>query len=174
MIWFLFVPFMGVLIFHSMFSDTIMYSGTILSFIVTLFFATFFTALTALPAAGAAGLCGFFFDSHRVETGRTPLIALRDKDGIAGTFFLGSGMIQNAPYYFFYRSMKDGGFKPDKVELAGGVRVYEEDRADALLIEYAWELNQEWAWIIAFPHSAGGYMAEFRVPKGTIRQGFSI
>lgn len=130
--------------------------------------------LAAVPAVGLAFLLGLMFESHAVKTGQSNLAAIRDKDSVSGQFFLGSGSIEGSPYYFYYRLGKDGGLRPGKVKASSGVVVYEERRADAILITYRFELDQPWAWIIAAPVSAGGSSYEFRVPEGTVRRGYSM
>ena len=65
-------------------------------------------------------------------------------------------------------------FRPDKVQANGGVRVYEEDRKDAELVRWEWELDCTWAWLIAIPVNSGGYAYDFHVPKDTIRTGYSM
>lgn len=134
-----------------------------------------FMGIAAVAGIGLAALIGYLFKTHPIVKGRDALVALRDKDGVEGQFFLGSGMLEGAPYYFYYAKLPDGGFKPGKVRVSSGVRVYE-DSADgvASLISYEWEADLGLAWLIAIPSSTGGYSYDFHVPKGTIRTGFTM
>lgn len=130
--------------------------------------------MAGAAGAGLAALIGNLFESHAVERARRRLVAIRDKDGVAGHFFLGSGFVNSDPYYFYYEQVKDGGFRPGKVRVGQGVRVYEEDRQDAELVEFEWDVDLKWAWAIAFPSNAGGYSYDFHVPRGTIRIGYTM
>lgn len=134
-----------------------------------------FMAIAVMAGTGLAALIGMAFSSHPVESTRDNLVALRDKDGVEGQFFLGSGMMEGSPYYFYYAKLKGGGFKPGKVKISSGVRVYE-DAPDgtAELISYEWERDLGWAWLIALPSASGGYSYDFHVPAGTIRTGFTM
>jgi hypothetical protein len=138
------------------------------------FFTILFTGIIAGVCAGCAALTGLLFASHPVQVSDRSLIAIRDKDGIAGEFFLGSGMIKSDQYYFYYEQMENGGFRPGKIMADSGVRVYEETRSDAKLIEFEWVVDNPLASWIAFPVNATGYLYEFHVPKGTIRTGYSM
>lgn len=144
--------------------------GRLMGFMLMLIFAM----ITAGISLGGAALTGLAFATHPVEKKRVELVAIRDKDGIAGTFFLGSGRIDSDQYYFFYRKLQDGGVQADKVASSKGVRVYEEQRTDAALVSYQWEFNQSWAWLFALPVRDGEYSFSFHVPTGTIRRGFTM
>lgn len=139
------------------------------------FIAGVFSIMPLMICVGFAGLLGLFFKTKPVISSRHKLRAIRDKDGISGQFFLGSGAIHGNQYYFYYRINADGSVTPGKVYANGSVRVYEEEgREDAELVSYKWELIKEWAYVIAFPSNTGGYSYDFHVPKGTIRTGFTM
>lgn len=146
---------------------------TMLAMGVVLCLMVMFMALMA--GCGLAAAIGSAFASYPVEISRQELVALRDKDGIEGRFFLGSGTMEGAPYYFYYSKISAGGFKPGKVKVSDGVRVYE-DAPDgtATLTSYEWDSNLGLAWLIAIPVNSGGYSYDFHVPKGTIRTGFTM
>lgn len=170
MLWFLIVPVWGYFVF----TDVMSMGGSRLDFMLCFFLSSIFTGFGALPCAGIAALLGFFFKAEPIKSGECHLAALRDKDGVSGQFFLGSGMIEAQPYFFYYKKRSDGGFQPGKVNVSSRVRIYEEDRDDALMVEWTWELTKPWAYLVAFPHNTGGWVCDFRVPKGTIRSGYSI
>jgi hypothetical protein len=99
------------------------------------------------------------------------LVAIRDKSGVSGSFFLGSGTIDEQQYYFYYAKLPNGGFIADKI-LSNGVTIYEEKRKDAVLRKYECVFRNKWMRLIAI--DSGAYEVEFHVPIGTIRRGFSI
>lgn len=101
------------------------------------------------------------------------LVALRDKDGISGNFFLGGGRIGDKQYYFYYEKLSNGSFTANKID-ASGVAIYEEDRQDAVLLVYEVVLKNGWWWFVTYPSHDPDGSIQFYVPKGTIRRGFSI
>lgn len=133
-----------------------------------------FSIFPILACIGCAAFVGVWFETHPVEASRDKLVSIRDKDGVTGQFFLGSGMIQSEQYYFFYKTNSDGSVTPDRVRAGQGVRVYEEDRTDAELVTYEWQLNKEWAYLVGMPVNTSGRTYKFHVPKGTVRTGFTM
>jgi hypothetical protein len=115
---------------------------------------------------------GFFIQSAVLQSQKT-LIALRDKDGVQGQFFLGTGQIKNEPYYFYYVALPDGGYSPEKMNF-DEVTIYEENRKDAVLLEYHCAFKNKWAYLVSMPMSDACNKTKVHVPKGTIRRGFSI
>jgi hypothetical protein len=172
MIWLLPMPIVIFFIFKNLWFDDD--PGEFLDWFITGLFGCVFSGLAFGLLCGGAILTGLAFSTHPEETSHSTLEAIRDKDGITGTFFLGSGVIKGDQYYFYYERMQDGGFRPGKVYAGSGVRVYEEDRTDAELVTFKWELNASWAWLVAFPVNTGGYSYDFHVPKGTIRTGYTM
>lgn len=124
--------------------------------------------------------CAVMFDMHLVKTAEQTLVAIRDKDGIGGSFFLGSGSIDSKPYYFYYVKLTDGGIRPDRMPINTSITIYEEDRTDAVLIWRKWEYdmqeirNNSFGYRFAIPMSGNNQVWEFHVPKGTIRTGYSM
>jgi hypothetical protein len=141
---------------------------------ISVFFTILFTGIIAGVCAGCAALTGLLFASHPVQVSDKLLIAIRDKDGVTGEFFLGSGVIKSDQYYFYYERMENGGFRPGRIISDSSVHVYEDARSDAKLIEFEWVVDNPLASLIAFPVNAGGYSYEFHVPKGTIRTVYSM
>ena len=173
MLWFIPALFVVVLIFRAMlFGD--MPPESILGWLGFTLFSAVFSLIPLGIAAGCAALTGLAFDTHPEKVSTDHLVAIRDKDGVVGNFFLGSGMIRGDQYYFYYRKNKDGSVTPDKVYAGQGVRVYEEDRADATLDTYEWKLNKPWAWWVSISVNNGGWSYKFYVPKGTVRTGYTM
>ncbi|MDB6035990.1 MAG: hypothetical protein JWM16_6328 [Verrucomicrobiales bacterium] len=172
MIWFALVPVVFFFAVREFMFDSYMdgfldrFMGFVMSLVISL--------IAAGISAGAAVLCGLAFQSSPVKVGEYPLVAIRTKDGIEGQFFLGTGFIQSDQYYFWYRQLPNGGFQPGKTYAGSGVTVYEEDRKDAVMVTWQWQLNQPWAWWVSIPTSAGGTAKEFHVPTGTILKGYSM
>lgn len=144
------------------------------------FFATLFWLLIcfitgALLFAAAYGI-GESFVSKPDGGSTQTLVVIRDKDGIEGRFFLGSGYIDSAPYYFYYVQTADGGLRPGKVEANGAVTVYEQDRASAELVTYRWMMKPPtWSWIFCLPHEGSDkFTYAFRVPKGSVKREFRM
>lgn len=173
MIWLAFIAIFFVMAFKDIMVDDPL-GRSFLDICMSLLLVFLLTIGAAIFCAGGAALVGLAFDTHAAETGTYKLIALRDKDGIEGHFFLGTGEVKGDTYYFYYTQLADGGFRPGKVYAGRGVRVYEEERKDATLTEYTWVLNNSWAWLVAIPVNEGGYAADFHVPKGTIRRGYTM
>lgn len=100
------------------------------------------------------------------------LATLRSSQGISGSFFLGSGSIGSDMYYFYYES--DGGnrYSPRQRRAGGGVYVYEEDRKDASVQIFEWHFKRNWMRFFAF--GPEGETTRFRVPKGSILQGYVL
>lgn len=99
------------------------------------------------------------------------LVSIRDGSGMYGSFFLGTGTIQDRQYYIFYT--KDGeGFRPQKVSWDNGsVKIFEENRTDGTLhITYQKSaLAPYWAMPIKC-----GFRYEFHIPTGTINKTFRL
>jgi hypothetical protein len=161
------------LIFKSMlFGD--MPPHSLLEWIIYPFLAALFSLAPLGVCAGFAAMVGTAFKTHPEESARYQLVSIRDKDGVVGQFFLGSGTIKGDQYYFYYKTNSDGSVTPGKVFAGQGVRVYEQDRQDAELVIFEWELNKPWAWLVALPVNNGGWSYKFYVPKGTVRTGFTM
>lgn len=105
---------------------------------------------------GIAYGIGQSFDAKPVEGGHHKLAVIRDKDGLEGRFFLGSGFIQSDPYYFYYSETENSGLRPGKLRADNSVTVYQEDRKNAELVEFDWEISYpSWAWLICLPDGRG-------------------
>jgi len=159
-----------------MFLDSVMAPHTIGGYFFMGLFYLFIIGFAAFICGGIAYGIGQGFEDHAVEGEHSSLLAIRDKDGIEGRFFLGSGFISSQPYYFYYESLKNGGFRPGKIQADDSVTVFEEDRTDAELVTFDWKIKYPgWAWLISLPDSDGSKQTyAFHVPKGTIKTGYSM
>lgn len=103
------------------------------------------------------------------------LASLRSSDGVQGSFrggfFLGIGSIGSQLYYFWYEEA-GAGVTPRQLAAGVGTYVYETNRNDAELRVYDWHFKRAWwGW---FAVEGPGQTWEFHVPKGTIREGYSL
>ena len=174
MIWFLTVPAMFVLTFRE-FVIKDPYHQSAFDVIMGTFMSLFLSVLIGgLPAAGLALFIGSQIHARPVLSRTDTLVSLHTKDGVQGTFYLGSGSINGSQYYFFYRKNGDGSFVPGRVYADDAVRVYEETRTDASMLTYDWVKGSDEVNLFSFPVNAGGHSYDFHVPTGTILRGFSM
>ena len=101
------------------------------------------------------------------------LVSLRNQEGLAGEFFLGSGQIDTQSYYFFFKKLGDG-FQLDKQPATESVTVFEEDRKDGELSVYQKESRRfgsaKW-YQVQFVECC---RYEFHIPRGTIQREFKV
>lgn len=159
--------------FNGMFTGYMRPTSLTEYFFIGLFYC-FMVAFAAMICGLMAYGTGAIFKNVAVEGSHHKLIAIRDKDGVEGAFFLGSGYINSQPYYFYYERLPDGAFRPGKIRADGSVKVYEEDRPDAELVRFDWETKARWVWLVAIPHDDEAVSYDFHVPKGTIKTGYSM
>ncbi len=103
------------------------------------------------------------------------LTALRPKDSIAGSAFLGIGNVRYEPYYFYYIDEGGGKFVPQSLSAESSVlhkvTIYEEITQDATLIHRHCQFS-------FLGESCNGYTEtdeyEFHVPIGTIIKGYNL
>lgn len=134
------------------------------------FFIIFFAFFAALIGTGLAFLVGCIFPKKWQESGMVKLIAVRDINGVKGSFVLGTGSIESKQYYFFYKE-QGGGFVPGKVEVFDNVVIYEEQREDGILKSFSREFSNPIFWLFGIPNSE---RYEFFIPKGSIKPGFVL
>lgn len=173
MIWMLGIPVVLFFVAKQLFGDPFMREGFV-DYTLLCCLTVMMTGLGSIPLFGIAFGLGALFETHPEVVNNYTLVSIRDKDGVTGQFFLGSGMIQSEQYYFYYFKNADGSVTPGRVRAGQGVRVYEEDRTTAELVEFHWELNKSWAWTVAFPVHDDGWSWKFYVPKGTVRTGYTM
>ena len=137
-------------------------------------FQLFVSAFAGLLICGAAVGVGKLFPITTYQAATVPLTVIRDKDGVEGHFFLGSGTIESKPYYFYYIKNHDGSVSPGKISYDANVRVYQEKREDAQFIRWASKSKWGWVWLVAAPPSDDWYAVDFHVPAGTVKSGYSM
>jgi hypothetical protein len=107
----------------------------------------------------------------------TPLVSLKERDGLQGSFFLGSGTIQDQQYYFWYARDTDGAIYGGKTVRDTDVRIYEMDGA-AYMVTFHEEYKSLWVaqhwWLFMFDLREKRYAPQFYIPKGSIQEGYSL
>jgi hypothetical protein len=174
MVWALLWIGVVVFAFQAFFLDPMLKPESLGGYFFVGLFYVFVCGFAGIIAWGIGYGIGQAFGSYPVEGRRSSLLAIRDKDGVEGRFFLGSGFISSQPYYFYYETLPDGGARPGKVSADKGVTVREEDRTDAELVTFDWHIKYPaWAWIVCIQDSSGsGQSYVFHVPRGTIKTGY--
>lgn len=170
MLWYLIVLAVFIAAFREFVFDGDSFLDRVFGFGMTLVTTFIAIMICSIPSV----LLGFAFDLEPVKRDDRSLVVIRDKDGIEGRFFLGTGMIKSEQHYFYYYKLPDGGVQAGRASAGDGVRVYEENRADAVLSIYDWNFKNGAAWFVALPFAGRGHKYEFRVPAGTIRPGFTM
>jgi hypothetical protein len=146
-------------------------SHSFIDYAFGVFVALFVLGIFALVGLGLSAILGAFLPKEKRQEWKGTLVALRDKDSVGGNFFLGSGRIEGAPYYFYYYKFEDG-FKPSKCPADWHTTVREEDRKDGRIVHLQKDFKYQWMWWIAVAFH--DYEYEITIPTGSIRQGFSI
>jgi hypothetical protein len=120
-----------------------------------------------LLTAGASALPG------EQVTHTTALRALGNDSSISGSFFLGSGVIDEELVYQYIAETDDGGFYLDSVP-AHRVVVYENSTADtARMVTYTHEVALWW-YVPATVTSFRQYKVEFHIPAGSVDNTYRI
>lgn len=116
---------------------------------------------------------GDFLPKSSELSGKDELVAFSDGRSVEGPFFLGSGYVQETPYYFFYRKTSDGGIVQGSVPAVNSV-LYEEadDVAGAHMKTLAWRTRSDWA--LWFSSGRVRYSYQIYVPKGTVVRQFVV
>lgn len=161
-------------IVHGILFDDLMAPQSFFGWFFGCLFSLFFVAFAAMLCGGAAYGIGTLFPVTTYKAGAIPLTVIRDKDGIEGRFFLGTGTLESKPYYFYYAKNGDGSVSPGKISYDTNVRVYQEKREDAQIVRWASKSKYSWVWIFAAPPSDEWYGVDFHVPEGTVKSGYSM
>ncbi len=159
---------------RAMLFDSFMMPETWYGWVLAGLFQVFVSGFAALLICLAALGLGKLFPVTSYIAGKVALTAIRDKDGVEGRFFLGTGTIESKPFYFYYAKNDDGSVSPGKISYDNNVRVYQEKRDDAEFVRWASKSEFDWVWLIAVPPSDDWYAVDFHVPAGTVKSGYSM
>lgn len=125
--------------------------------------------LWSLFAAFIAWAIGQSMEVVWEETGTIELVSLRGGSKIEGRFFLGCGRINQEDVYYFYKKLKNGGFKQDHV-IVLETTIFEEDRNDGEIIIYESRLRSPNLFVFDSP----GRRYEIKIPKGSLKKSFLL
>jgi len=104
MIWLFWIPVAAYFIFSDMmFGDHARYIHGFTDYMMIGMLSCLLTIMASLPAIGLAFLVGAAFKARPVQVRSDKLTTIRNKDGVKGQFFLGSGILESVPYYFYFQ-----------------------------------------------------------------------
>lgn len=111
--------------------------------------------------------------------GPAELVAMRNADGISGTFIFGSGGFRNTTNYNFMMKTGDGSMVPGSVTADGYVHISEDP---SLKNTGQWTTTYNecdpasplWNWTIGKSDLKSLIRHDFRVPVGTVVQQFKV
>lgn len=169
-----------VLIFYHTFKELIADQppNGFLEWAFIIFAATFFSILISLVPIGIAFFIGSIPKRKAVLFKKYDLITLRERGGISGSFFLGTGMINNTEYYFWYRRDEDGSIRGGKTERSEDVQIFDTDNKPQM-IEWKCEYESKYViyymWLIGVDKTGeDDYQPQFFIPKGSIKEGYTL
>jgi len=124
-----------------------------------------------------AFLCGVrsVYEEHHV----VPIVSLQTKNGITGSFFLGSGNIGNTRSYIYYKKLGEGSFREGSLPTSQSIILEGLGDDEEARIEYDVRIIEANKWsrfrfmdiyLKKDVKLIGSY--EFHVPKGTVIQEF--
>ncbi len=182
MIWYLTVPLIFFFTFKNLIQgDWLDISGrwTFLAAVFTIFAGCLISLLISAIPFGLSCWIGSMPNRVGKPNSPFPLIALREKDGIQGrSYFLGAGFINDTQYYFWYRRSTDGSISGGKTVRQPEVRIYEEDSQPRMVTfhtEYTNPLAEKWLWVVGTDvRDDEDWCPDFYIPKGSIKEGFSL
>lgn len=118
-------------------------------------------------------------EKKEVVYGPAELVAMRNTDGISGTFIFGSGGFRNTTNYNFMMKTSDGSMVPGSVTADGYVHITEDP---SLKNTGQWTTTYSecdpksplWNWTIGKSDMKRLLRQDFRVPVGTVVQQFKV
>jgi hypothetical protein len=188
MLWFLTVPVIGFFVFKNLIEgDWLMLDGgrdfwqwPFLGIVFTIFFGCFITAFISAFPLGFAAYLGSLPEVIGVQDTEYPLVALREKDGMSGNFFLGSGTIRDVQYYFWYRRNSNGSISGGKTYREPGVEIREtEDGSTPKMVTFKTQYVSPniagvlW-WVALDMRDETSWCPRFYIPKGSVKEGYTL
>jgi hypothetical protein len=184
MIWLLLIPIIIWLTFREMIASDFPFLDddgghrTFLEWCFTIAVACFLSGLISMVPLSIGMILGAMPDRIGKFDREYPLVALREKDGVAGQFyFLGAGSINDVQYYFWYR--KDGDhISGGKTIRAPGVRIYQDDTPPRMVTfktEYVSSIWDQIGWLVMLDvRGDENWYPDFHIPPGSIKEGFQL
>jgi hypothetical protein len=182
MLWVLTIPVIWYLTFREMiisgFPDPESSHRGFLSWVFCLFVSAFISVLISLVPLGIAAFIGSLPKRHGIESHRFELVALREKDGVNGRFFLATGSLESTEYYFWYRKDKDGSIRGGKTRRASGVRIWQDAQTPCMVefeTKYERKHVEQWLWIVGLDMRDGeDWCPAFHIPPNSIKEGYQL
>jgi len=183
MIWVLAIPVIIFLTFRSLIRSG--FPGIegdergFLSWVFLIFCGCFISGIISVVPIGLGAWVGSMPARIGVEDHRYPLVALREKDGFAGRFFLGSGFVGSQEYYFWYRRNPDGSIAGGKTFRQPCVTLHEGGGTDPTMVTfktaYADKQTEKWLPFVGFDmRDSEQWCDVFYIPPGAVAQGYSL
>jgi hypothetical protein len=149
-----------------------------LEWVFTVFAGCFIAFLISLVPLGIAYGIGAIPKRKGVMCEEFELISLKEKDGITGRFFLGTGFIEGIEYYFWYRKNENGSISGGKTQRQEGVEIYEKDETPKMITfetDYTNKYVKYFIWIIGIDRRGDvSWCPRFIIPKGSIKEGYTL
>lgn len=186
MIWLLTIPFIFFFTFKNIIGDNwLLINGGMdnagfLGWTFTIVVGCFISGIISLAPIFIAYWIGEIPKVWGVVDEEYPLVSLKEKSGIKGQFFLGSGSIEGVEYYFWYRRNKDGSVEGGKSNVSGA-KIYEQD-ATPTMVEYKTDYKNKYVkyyiWFIGLDKRSkeadGEWCPTFTIPKNSIQIGYNL
>lgn len=116
--------------------------------------------------------------TYSVTPSITHIADLYDKQTISGSFFLGSGEIDQKAVYYYYGENSDGSFTLNHID-AEGTHIFEDTPATDhpyIKVENCESHATNWQgfWGIGVPNNCPSFPTEIHIPQNSIVRNFSI
>jgi hypothetical protein len=111
---------------------------------------------------------------HLHWTGK--MVSMRNADGvhgeIAGGVFMIAGRIDSVQVYHYYTLKNDGSFQPHQWKANSDTSIFEEEREGGEVQQFDIHLKNEWMNWFTYPDDR--LRMDFHIPKGSLKQSFSL
>lgn len=140
------------------------------SIVGAVFKSVFFSlAMGVILGTIVASFIGIFFKTTDSTDTITPIVALQNKQGVQGSFFLGTGSVDSTEYYY-YLAQQSGGVTLSKID-SDGVIVYQDNQPPAIVTFTADFVNPHaYLWAISWHESP----TVIHIPKDSIIENYSV
>jgi hypothetical protein len=183
MLWLLTIPFIAYFTFRDMYHsgfpdlDPDSVSRGFLAWAFLIFMSLLFTVFISSVPVGLACFIGSQRSYQGVKDKVYPLMTLGERQGFRGqSYFLGIGAIDNVEYYSWYRIHEDGSIRGGKTRRHEGVRIFTSN--NPCMVTYATQFSgHDLVWkLIGIDTRDHDYHWNpvFYIPKGSIKEGFSL
>lgn len=98
-----------------------------------------------------------------------PLTTINDNSSVSGSFFLGSGSIKEIPTFMYYVLNERGEFRLQHVDADDAFITYTDGPPEVIV--HTTRTKSEW---LAVEMDMAEYEYEFRVPRGSVKQVYTL